>query len=209
MNGISTHRNCAQAAECIRQADHDFVIRYYSRTTRVPEKRMLPAEAQAISNAGLQLGAVYQDAANKIALFTRERGITDGRYAHTYAAGQIGQPAGSAIYFAVDEDFLPRQIQSAVTDYFRGVHQGMEEAAGGTPIYDIGVYGSGASCRIVRASLPFVKYSWLALATAWLESNTYTDWNIKQVLVRGILCGLPSRDWQRVEVKSDFGQFSL
>lgn len=209
MKGISTNRYCTQAVECIREADYDFVVRYYSRTTRQPEKRMLRAEAQAIANAGLRLAIVYQDSANTPGYFSRERGATDGRYAYNYAVQQIGQPVGSAIYFAVDYDATPQQIQNAITDYFRGVKQGMENAAGGQPIYDIGVYGSGATCRLVRANLSFVEYSWLALATRWRESNTYTDWNIKQIKVNESLCGLPSGDWQRVEVNSDFGQFAL
>jgi hypothetical protein len=209
MTGISTHRNCAQAAECIRQAGYDFVIRYYSRTTEIPEKRMLAAEARAIAAAGLHLGVVYQDAANKLRFFTRQRGVIDGRYAYNYATQDIGQPADSAIYFAVDFDFTSSQIQTAVTEYFRGVREGLEEAADGQPIYDIGVYGSGASCRIIRANLPFVRYSWLALATRWREYNTYAEWNIKQFRATENLCGLPASHWQRVEVRSDFGQFSL
>jgi hypothetical protein len=210
MTGISTYRNCAQAVECIKQAGYDFVIRYYSRTTRIPEKRLRLAEAQEISNAGLKLGIVYQDKDNELRLFTRERGVVNGRYAHNYATEQIGQPAGSAIYFAVDFDpEKVSEIQSAIAEYFRGVRQGFEEAAGGQPLYDIGIYGSGRSCRVIRADLEFVKYSWLALATRWWEYNTYRDWNIKQIKATESLCGLPANDWQRVEVKSKFGQFRL
>lgn len=209
MEGISTNRYCTQAAGCIRQAGYDFVARYYSRTTQQPEKRMRVAEARAIANAGLRLAAVYQDSANTPGYFSRARGVEDGRYAYNYAFQEIRQPAGSAIYFAVDYDATPAQIQSAVSDYFRGVRQGMENAAAGQPIYDIGVYGSGATCRLLRVNLPFVEYSWLALATRWRESDTYTDWNIKQIKVNENFCGLPSGDWQRVEVNSDFGQFAL
>lgn len=209
MTGISTYRNCAGAAECIKEAGYDFVIRYYSRLTRMPEKRMRQDEAQAISNVGLQLAVVYQDSANAPDYFTLVRGARDGQYAYNYAIQEIGQPAGSTIYFAVDYDATQQQIQNAVSNYFLGVKQGMEEASDDQPIYNIGVYGSGATCRLIRANLPFVTYSWLALARRWREYNTYTDWNIKQIKVTESLCGLPPNDWQRVEVKSDFGQFNL
>lgn len=209
MEGISTNRYCTQAAECVKQAGYDFIARYYSKTTQQPEKRMRLAEAQAIANAGLRLAVVYQDSANTSGYFSGERGVKDGHHAYNYAVQEIRQPAGSAIYFAVDYDATLSQIQNSVSDYFRSVKQGMENAGGGQPIYDIGVYGSGATCRLIRANLPFVKYSWLALATGWRESATYTAWNIKQIKVNENFCGLPSGDWQRVEVNGDFGQFAL
>jgi Domain of unknown function (DUF1906). len=176
----------------------------------MPEKRLQLSEAREIAKVGLKLGVVYQDADNELRLFTRERGITNGCYAHNYAAEQIGQPAGSTIYFAVDFDLdNEADIKGAIAEYFRGVRQGFEEAAGGRTLYDIGIYGSGRSCRVIRANLDFVKYSWLALATRWWEYNTYLDWNIKQFKATDNLCGLPANVWQFVEVKSEFGQFQL
>lgn len=209
MIGLSTNMSMSGKTDCLKAAGYDFVIRYYSRLTRHAEKRMLRDEAAAISRSGIKIGAVYQDRAQKIRDFSPERGLTDGRYAYDYAAGQIGQPAGSAIYFAVDADFTAAEIRGPIKSYFEGVRQGMDERAGGGENFDIGVYGSGLACRLLRAQLPFVRYSWMSLSTGWRESNTYRDWDILQIKATAELCDVARANWQKVEMKNDFGQFSI
>lgn len=203
--GLSTNRHCHPFADCLAGSGKKFVIRYHSRTTTQKEKRISPKEAAELARAGLEIATVYQDNARLPEDFGRARGVLDGQSAHQ-AAAAIGQPAGSAIYFAVDWDFSLAQIQSFVVEYFRGVKQGMDIAAGGSSGYNIGVYGSGLTCQLICQSFALAKYSWLALATGWRGSSTYTAWNVRQHQPTGSLCGL-DRKWERCEASGPFGAF--
>ena len=69
-------------------------------------------------------------------------------------AKAIGQPAGSAIYFAVDYNAPEPDISGAIDQYFRGVAAGLAAAAGRRAEYRVGVYGSGAVCALPEARAP-------------------------------------------------------
>lgn len=202
--GISTNRLCESSADCLAAAGLSFVVRYYSRTTRQAEKQLRPREAAELARAGLDIAVVYQDNARLTADFGLERGKLDGASAFA-AAGQVGQPAGSAIYFAVDTDFSAAEIAQHVVPYFQGVRQALDAASGGASLYDVGVYGSGLTCRTLRAA-GLVRFTWLAEATGWRESAAYTAWDMKQFVTDAPLCGI-GNGWQRCEAKQDFGQF--
>ena len=204
LEGISTNRLCESSADCLAAQGKVFVFRYYSRTTTQPEKQLRPREAAELARAGVQIAVVYQDRARQTEDFGRDRGLLDGASAFS-AAGQIGQPAGSAIYFAVDEDFSEQQIRNAVLPYFGGVRQALNAASGGTSRFGIGVYGSGLSCRLLRAA-GLVDFTWLAEATGWRESRTYTAYDVRQYLTDAPLCGI-ANGWQRCTATGDFGQF--
>jgi hypothetical protein len=60
-SGISTERNLTGKAACLKQSGISFAIRYYSRTTPSPAKRLTLLEATALSNAGLKIAVVYED----------------------------------------------------------------------------------------------------------------------------------------------------
>ena len=203
--GLSTSRHCHPFAECLVNSGKTFVIRYHSRTTSIAQKRISPVEAAELARAGLSIATVYQDNGRLPSDFGQARGKLDGASAHQ-AAAAIGQPSGSAIYFAVDTDFSSHQIQSFVLDYFRGVKEGMDEAAGGAASYDIGVYGSGLTCQLVRDSFALAKYAWLAMATGWRGSSTYAGWDIRQHGPTGDLCGL-AQQWERCDAPGEFGAF--
>lgn len=204
--GLSTNRHCHGFADCLVGEGKRFVIRYHSRTTTQPEKRISPKEAAGLARAGLEIATVYQDNARKLSDFGFDRGRLDGGSAQTFAS-QIGQPPGSAVYFAVDTDFSAAEIQQVVLPYFRGVKAGMDEAAGGATALKIGVYGSGLSCRLVRDTHALARFAWLAEATGWRESATYTAWDVRQHVNHGqTLCGLGD-EWQRCEARDNFGQF--
>ena len=63
MNGLSTNRRCEASASCLFDAGRRFVVRYHSRTTTQPEKRLHPREAALLARAGLDIACVYQDRA--------------------------------------------------------------------------------------------------------------------------------------------------
>lgn len=203
--GLSTNRHCHPSAACLTASGKQFVFRYHSRTTTQPQKRISPREAAELARSGLEIATVYQDNARLPGNFSEERGLLDGASAHE-AAGLIGQPPGSAIYFAVDADFSAQQIQSFVIAYFRGVRQGLDQAGGGTSPYKVGVYGSGLVCQLVRDSFALADYAWLALATAWRGSAGYSNWDVRQLAPTGPLCGLDTH-WEACEGRGNFGQF--
>jgi hypothetical protein len=205
--GISTNRRSDGSAACLAAEGRTFVFRYHSRTTTQPEKRLTPAEAAALARGGLSIACVYQDRARDPSDFGQARGEQDGLSAFTYA-GQVGQPPGSAVYFAVDTDFSEAQLRSLVIPYFRGVKAAFDRSgSGGGASYRIGVYGSGLTCRVLKSELDFIAFTWLAESTGWRESATYQDWDVKQHVNRdATLCGL-GQAWERCEAKDDFGQF--
>lgn len=132
---------------------------------------------------------MYEDRPTHVGYFSTSRGHFDGVNAY-HTAVRIGQPSGSAIYFGVDYDATPQDIATAVSDYFRGIHKGFTDAAlGTTPLYSIGVYGSGACCDWIKGHLRIANYSWLAESTDWHGSHSYADWNIKQSIATTRLCG--------------------
>jgi len=205
MNGLSTNRRCEASAGCLFDAGRRFVVRYHSRTTTQPEKRLHPREAALLARSGLDVVCVYQDRARNVEDFGAPRGEQDAISALTYA-GQVGQPAGSAVYFAVDSDLSSQQIQSAVVPYFESVGRVFSQAGGGTRYLAIGVYGSGLTCRLI-GRLPFVNFTWLAESAGWRESATFGGWRIKQHVNSGhALCGL-GNDFEDCESKPAFGQF--
>ncbi len=206
LEGISTNRRCDGFAGCLLDAGKNFVIRYHSRTTAQPQKRISPKEAAELARAVLTIATVYQDRARELSDFGFDRGRLDGASAQTFAS-QIGQTPGSAVYFAVDTDFSAAQIQQAVLPYFRGVKAGMDDAAGGATAFEIGVYGSGLSCQLVRDTHALARYAWLAEATGWRGSATYTLWDVRQHVNAGqALCDLGTA-WERCEARDNFGQF--
>lgn len=204
IEGISTNRLCEASASCLVAAGKAFVIRYYSRTTTQPEKQLRPREAAEMARAGLELAVVYQDRARETADFSLARGRLDGASAFA-AAGQVGQPAGSAIYFAVDTDFSAAQISQFVVPYFTGVHEALADASGGPSHYRVGVYGSGLTCRRLREAA-LVDFAWLAEATGWRESATFAQWDVKQFVTSERLCAIGD-GWQRCVARGAFGQF--
>lgn len=204
LEGISTNRLCESSAACLASSGKSFVIRYYSRTTRQAEKQLRPREAAELARAGLHIAVVYQDRGRETDDFNLERGRLDGASAFA-SAGQVGQPAGSAIYFAVDTDFSAAQIRQFVIPYFQGVRQSLGQASGGASIYRVGVYGSGLTCRLLKIA-GLAEFTWLAEATGWTESRSYSDFDVRQFVTDQPLCVI-GNGWQRCIARPQFGQF--
>ena len=182
------------AAELV-QNGYAFVGRYYSRTTKIPGKKLTAAEAAIICDAGLQLVAVYEDGPTSYSYFSADRGTADAQGAVAQAAS-VGQPNGSAIYFTVDYDAAASEIAGQITSYFQAVRAAIGDQ------FIVGVYGSGATCQaILDASL--AELAWLSCSTAWSGSKTFTGWAIKQGNPETIL-GLNADPDQAID---DFGAF--
>lgn len=122
------------------------IFRYYALQAQpeVPQKQLTVAEKDAILDAGFAIGSVYQYYSNVPENIHADRGGTDGETALSRAV-TFDQPKGSAIYFGVDFDWAPNDTakRDNIIGYFTAVSALVKPAG-----YRIGVYGSGATCRL-------------------------------------------------------------
>lgn len=140
------------------------VIRYYNHanSSRLPTKRLEASEASALHQEGISLMVVFQQrggADGNIQDLNRAKGEADARRAIKLATN-IGQPQGSAIYFAVDHDYFRRSEIDKILPYFEAVRNAI-----GTD-YRVGVYGSG-TVGGQMVSNGFADLIWLAGAVGW------------------------------------------
>jgi peptidoglycan hydrolase-like protein with peptidoglycan-binding domain len=199
--GMDASTDCSPFADQLSGQGMRFVARYYSSNAR---KTLTAAEAQKLSTAGVGIVAVFEDTNNSADFFSAEIGSSQAAIALELAAA-IGQPAGSAIYFAVDYDAAPADAQGPVTAYFTAINTALAAAA---TQYAIGVYGSGMTCRVVRdASL--AKFTWLTCSTGFREYAAFrSQADIVQLAPeRVILDGLNIDD--DIAQSSEFGAFRL
>lgn len=121
----------AKTAQALAAEGFKFAARYL-----VPPnykwKRLTREEAEAITASGMRIVSVFETAANRPA-GGAATGRADGAAA-CREAQEIGQPVGTAIYFAVDYD-AGKQDYDAIESY-------LLEAAAQLPDYQVGVYGS-------------------------------------------------------------------
>ena len=144
MPAIDTNTNATTYLPTLAAAGVKAVGRYYSINA---SKVLSQMEAEAISGAGLSIFVVYEDGADP-AKFDASLGTFQAQQA-LICAGDVGQPQGSAIYFAVDFDCTTAQFQQQITPYFNAVKAVF--ASRGLP-YKIGVYGSGLVCQGLLAA---------------------------------------------------------
>lgn len=209
MSIIDVSSDCGHKAVALRAAGIATVIRYYSRDTIRPSKRLSTQEAAQLAAAGLRIGIVHEGRrGDKPDNFDRACGIADAQYAWHYATQVIGQPSGSTIYFGVDFDATAAQIRTNVIPYFQGVADGLTalRAAGA---FAIGVYGSGRTCRAVLDA-GLATHAWLAQSTGWGEYKEFLAsgrWALKQGMatnIAGIEC-----DPNEAGHGQDIGDFAL
>jgi hypothetical protein len=181
--GFDTPSDVTNAAGCLATA-FGFIGRYYS-DPRNAWKVVTPREANAISTAGLDLVAVYQNSNDTPSYFTQASGRRDGAQAYEYARVQMKQPPGTPVYFAVDYDASDQDIATVITDYFVGIEAAFRIAGGA---YLVGAYGCGAACRAMHAAT-LAQFTWVASALKWNGTATFTGWNLKQELEE-VVCGV-------------------
>ena len=200
--GIDMALDSRDVVQELKGSGLHFVARYYrSPLSRLPH--LSADEARTVSSNGMKLVAIWQYQSNRPEHFSYERGFADAVTAYQQARA-VGQPNGSAIYFAVDYNAPDRDIAGAVQQYFRGVRAGLAASGGGVPPYKVGVYGSGAVCLYLKR-MQLAEYTWLSASTAWYGSSEYGDWNIKQ----GRRTTLLSFDHDINETQGDYGGFTV
>lgn len=174
LKGLDTALDMRGHAVALRQQGYDFVMRYYSHNTA---KNLSQAEAKLLSGAGLRIGTVWESAGTHAGYFSREQGLSDGADALNQARA-VGQPPGSAIYFAVDYDATRADIDGPVGAYFGGVRAALSGAAG----YRVGVYGSGLCCgAMIDRGLASV--SWLSQSRGFCGTLDYAQ-NMRYDLIQ-------------------------
>jgi hypothetical protein len=180
----------------------DFVARYYrDPTSRWPA--LSAAEARLVSSAGMKLVALWESHSHRPDYFSYASGYSDAMTAYRQAQA-IGQPAGSAIYFAVDFNARQPDILGPVDQYFRGIAAGLTAAAGQAPEYRVGVYGSGAVCDYLKRAR-LAEYAWLSNSTAWAGYSSFADWNIRQ----GMRSPALSFSQDSNEARGEYGGFRV
>lgn len=173
MIGFDAAAVCAPHAAQLRALGYAFACRYYRRTL-VSSWAISPTEAAVLCGAGLRLVSVFQHTSDTPNYFRAPNARIDATAALTKAK-QMAQPAGSAVYFAVDCNPDDAQVADVLA-YFSVVRDAFMHSG-----YTIGVYGSGLVCRRVRDE-SLAQHAWLTNARGWRETRTYQDWAIKQSL---------------------------
>ena len=149
-----------------KAAGYTFIIHYYGGSSG---KDLTRASAIVTSGLGMWCGAVYEVNGNN---FSGDQGVIDAQAAFQFAQ-HVGQPTGSAIYFAVDTGI---GAGPAVLAYFASVASILRPAG-----YKVGAYGPGAVLAAALAA-GTVDYDWLGGAMGWPGSREYRGAAIVQGL---------------------------
>ena len=198
--------NTTNALGCLKSSGITTIIRYYNRN--MTAKVIKRPEVNAILASGLSLCIVHQRGGRDPAEYGAQNGRLDARHCRNYGA-QMGQPSGSAVYFAVDFDISAGDLNRMVVPYFEAVRN--EMAAGGEePALRIGVYGSGLTCRtLLDAGL--ADLTWLSQSRGFRETATFrasNRWNLLQLMPES-LCGIGVDPDIANPARPDFGQFGV
>jgi Domain of unknown function (DUF1906) len=202
---IDTNRDTSRQLIQLRAAGVETIIRYYARA--MSGKVIRRAEALAIGGAGIRLAIVYEGAGDRLSAFSEEIGFRDAAFSRSYGDREIKQPAGSAVYFAVDFDATAAEIRNAIIPYFRGVARAFADG-NGLPVYRVGVYGSGAVCAAVLDA-GLAELAWVSCSTGWSGSRAFLQsgrWTLRQHLPSTV-AGLDADPDERNPQHPDIGDF--
>jgi peptidoglycan hydrolase-like protein with peptidoglycan-binding domain len=202
VTGFDASTDCRTKAACLAGARMSFAVRYYAdaaaKTLKLPEARALCVQ-------GLSLVAVYQDFNDEIGRFSAAEGTRQATNALRHAA-RIGQPAGTAIYFAVDMNATPAETGGVISDYFRAVNAVLAAAA---TQYAPGVYGSGLVCRTIRDA-GLARFTWLSGSTGFFGSKAFrAEADLVQVLPQRLVCEGLTIDDDIAPRPGGFGAFKI
>lgn len=160
----------------LRQNGVSTIIRYYASSNR--PKTLTPEEAKMLSAEGFGILPIFQDSSRDISHFSKAIGTQNAKSAKAFAQ-TVGQPAGvgSAILFAVDQDYSAAQIDGPILDYFKAVRAEIGDD------FAIGAYGSGALLAKLQAE-GLIDLAWISMSRAFLGTEPYfyaNRWAMRQV----------------------------
>jgi len=190
----------------MREVGVHTIIRYFDHENEtIPGKTLTFGERMQIAASGFNILVVFQHWGQRISTFRdRKRGTSDALRALTLAH-DVGQPVGSAIYFAVDGPWSSSRDMADIVRYFTDVRRTV--ATNGNP-YRVGVYGSGQVCSIIL-DRGLADYCWLANATSWPGYDAHLAsgrWQLRQLMPGK--CGDRDVDFNVLSPRAAyFGQF--
>jgi hypothetical protein len=187
--------------ERLKSAGVKTIGRYYDRAygTGIGEacyhnktKTLTKAELAAIERAGLSVYVVFQHCGAQCVNFdlqntaTADKGRKDAEGAVALAR-ELGQPAHTPIYFAIDFDpahdggcVLPAdRIWPSIESYFDRVNEVLAHTR-----WQVGVYGAGATCKRLKMSGK-ARYFWLSTSLGHSGSRDFFNaghWHLYQNL---------------------------
>ena len=150
------------------------IIRYYAASER--PKTLTSAETKLLSAEGFKILPVYQDVNRTPSDFGKERGLQSAKNALDFAK-RVGQPEGSAILFAVDNDFEAQDIEDFIIPYFEAINRDLGS------LFKIGAYGSGAVLRLLL-SQGLIEIPWLSMSRNFGGTKDFfysNKWFLRQV----------------------------
>jgi Domain of unknown function (DUF1906) len=196
---IDTDGNVSGHIALLKSKNVGVVGRYYSAAAW---KRITKSEAQAIAAAQIKLFMVFEDRGDPD--LEGDAGTSDAQLAWSQARS-IGQPNGSAIYFALEH--LPSGYGSAQIPGIKNYMQQIRAVIGDH--FKIGAYSNGTTLDALLDS-NLIDYAWLSASRGFDGSQAFYEhgrWAIAQDPHIDI-------DWEGIkidldETKNDFGQFEL
>ena len=201
---IDTNNSCVGKSQFLKTKGVTAVGRYYRLATH-PTWKLTKSEAEELSKAGINIFVVFEDY-GKAADFnlSKHQGQIDGVEALKQAQA-VGQPPGSAIYFAVEG--LPsgytHEDLPGIRDYFSGV----ASAVGGK--YALGVYSDGIVCKTLLDEGICAK-AWLSASMGFEGSRDFqrsNRWSIWQKTPIDVTDGWNGLSVDFDDVNGDFGAF--
>lgn len=196
---VDTNTNCANKIDVLKARGVTAVGRYYARSG---SKRLTRAEALKVSAANIALFTVFEAGGDPA--LSAAQGRADAAVAAASAVA-VGQPEGSAIYFALehlphgyDVEHLP-----GIRNYVDAVRAELAER------WKLGLYSDG----IVLATMldeHRCDYTWLSASSSFPGSKAFyksNRWSLFQQVPVNL-------DWDGLsidtnEAKSDFGAFKV
>lgn len=139
----------------VKNSGMSYAGRYLTGTVGVgsnrrPKNLTIP-EAKLLLDNGINIVPIYQDNSAQLSDYTKEIGEIDGGAAFQRAF-DLGLPADTIIYFAVDVDTTSDQIESYIIPYFQGINDALVNFGLKWDYfytYRIGVYGPRNVCKIL------------------------------------------------------------
>lgn len=194
---LDTNHDTTRRLPALKELGYTHLIRYIATGS----KSITRAEAQAIAAARILLVTVYEAWGDTKGELDAAAGT---RHAQEYLAKAplIGQPPGSAMYFAVDNDESPARIRINILPYFAAA----KAVIAGR--YRVGVYGGGNVCTAVMDA-GFAELGWLSNAKGWGGYTAFKAsgrWSILQHLPAQI-AGLDTDPDEINPARPDIGAF--
>jgi peptidoglycan hydrolase-like protein with peptidoglycan-binding domain len=167
-------------ARALREAGYLIIGRYLDELPGGLKKKIRPGELKTIFAHGLKVFPISQYLGRTRNYFTGEQGIKDAERAHD-AAVEHGFNPDTVLYFAVDYDAAPNDVESHIVPYFNGVVTGLTTKG---KRYVPAVYGPRAVCSQLAEKVG-TRFSFIAgMSTGYTGNLGHplpTNWSFNQI----------------------------